>query len=105
MAKNKFYLFSILCAVSGLLLTAFFIAQSKPKKIVYQRSKHAILLSYIPSLDFIGGHEHLSSVSLKQPHIFEESSYSDVFLELESLQPIIDSVIALPDQFKVNRKV
>ncbi len=104
MAKNNSY-FIILGAVSGILLTAFFFEKVPSRKFTYQKTKDSILLSYIPPLEYIGVHEYLTNASLQQPYISENQAYSDVFLEIESLDPIIDSVIRIPQQFRPKRKV
>ena len=103
MAKSNSF-FILIVAVSGLLLAAFFLTSQKPQKPSYQHTKEAILLSYIPPLEYVGVREYLSRVSIQQPQIFEVAGYQDGFLELESFNPIIDSVIHIPDQFLLKRK-
>ena len=105
MAKSNSF-FILIGAVSGLLLTAFFIMMSlMPQKASYQRTRESILLSYIPPLEYVGAREYLSRASLQQPQIFDVTGFQDSFLELESFNPIIDSVIHIPDQFRLKRKV
>lgn len=99
MAKHKILLFFI-GAISGLLLIAFFIVKFEAKEPSYHRIKKAILLSYIPPLEYLGEKEYLTQVSLLQPKIFDETDYMDSYRDLESFSPIIDTVIYIPNRYR-----
>ena len=102
MAKYK-PLLVFIGAVSGILLTAFFIGRIHAKHVSQLQTHQAILLSYLPPLDYVGTHEVLSQISLRQDIIFDDQDNGDALQDLERLKPMIDKVIDIPQQFSARQ--